>query len=114
MRRFRFQFHLSTAIVMMLVAGALLGLNLRRWPHEEEGLSRIAYIEADMFDSGWPFVAYEHCDFKGKLLGVMGGDVWDEWQYAGLMGDALLALAIIVAAGVLCEWLIRRRSRTPH
>lgn len=112
MGRFRFQFHLSTAVVMMLAAGVLLGLNMQRWPHNVEGLAGIAYDGAELFDNGWPFVARAHCDFKGKLFGVMGGDVWDQWHYAGLASDILVALSIIIAVGVLCEWLVRRRARS--
>ncbi|MCY3017712.1 MAG: hypothetical protein NTW87_01595 [Planctomycetota bacterium] len=100
---------------MTLVAGALVGMSLHRWPNNVAEVTGIYWWGgAENFANGWPFRAYWHWGKSVDLLdGVVSGE-WSEWDYTALAGNVLVALAIIVACGVVCEWRIRRRSRTPR
>jgi len=124
--RFRLQCGLWTAVVVMLVAGGMLGINMRRYhpPIHYHAVRGPFLICVDSFATGWPFPAYgfrTKPDWVEKFMRWRGqvpaGDEV-EWHWFGLSGDVLVALAIIIPAGVLCEWLVRRRgaslrNRTP-
>ncbi len=108
-RRRWFQFHLSTAIVLMFVAAGLLWINVRIDPAT---IVHLPYIPPDSNVTfspplgvadcrGWPWYFHMKPD-------VMS---WYEWHYGPLLGDAAVVLAILVAVAFLCEWRIRRRER---
>ena len=103
-----FQFHLSTAIVLMFVAGGILWANLQE---------RIVYefyadlIFCEVHGRGLPLCFQrltsqtEGSDEVTHLYGTMS------WRYDGLAVDLVLALVVLLAVGSICEWLIRRRER---
>lgn len=64
--RRRFQLHLSTCILVMIVAGVLLGLNLQRNPHWGRNESGIRIL--DTYDMGWPFYFYGNYYLGEELL----------------------------------------------
>ena len=85
----RLQFHLSTAVVLMFVAGGLLGLNLAE--HN---------IPAAPIEQGRPNPCYFHF-----------GKTHFYWDYRNLKLDAFTALAILFATAFLCEWLLRKEYK---
>ena len=108
-RRKRFQIHLSTAIVMMFVAGGLQLLNfvpshgrLVMYVGDIEGeyTERQARVENAVW-YGFPFVAY------------VAWPNWDIRCYSGKTNMALnlfSAIAILYSVWYACEWRIRRRA----
>ncbi len=85
-----FQFHLSTAIVLMFVAAGLLWMNLN--PRRDMHHADVGYL-------GWP-VWFHVRDLNNALFH------W--WR---LIANLLLNVMLLVALGVVCEWRIRRRER---
>jgi len=85
-RRF-FQFHLSTAIIVMVVAAILLWFNLRKY----EFRGNPVY--------GWPFPA---AFFTRNGMLVYESDT--------LLLDILIAIGILVGIGLVSELVARRRA----
>jgi len=133
-RRARFQIHLSTAIVLMFVAGGLIWANVtgRRVEKIGSGLVKYKGLDEEMTESefrisqldywvgervverGWPFDAMQFrsfgsIDHNGNMRHspeVLPG----EWRTGPIIYNALVALAILFAVWFLCEWLICRRA----
>ena len=92
-----FQIHLSTAVVLMVVAGGLVWANV--------ALKSIYGI----YDSyGWPFDAfYARSNRSGGYFGIQ-----IEGLHAGpALGNLIVTLAILTAVAVGCEWWVRRRGK---
>src|SRR5690348_13672742 len=107
-RRF-FQIHLSTAAVLMLVAGVLVWANMRHQLWELAPLgpqSSVVTYEV----CGWPF----ECGLLLPSFSAAGQqyDAHSEWVFAQAVYNALIALAILASVCVACEWLIRRGQMT--
>lgn len=109
MKRPWFQFHLSTAIILMFVAAGLLWLNLNppggeRWlPGFYVGLLEPGYWSVAR---GWPYTCWN-----------MYGNERDShvtWYYGHLTVDVVIAAGILVFVAVVCEWRIRRNQRTTN
>ncbi len=99
--RKRFQIHLSTAIVMMFVAGGIIWANaLQSDGSSPEGAYR-------RYTYGWPLEFY-HRQFYGDILLEATWGVY--YPYARIIIDLVVALAILFSTHFLCEWLIRRRA----
>ena len=96
-RRPWFQFHLSTAVVLMFVAGGLMWANMTK---------SVVMLSRPAESFGWPvpFLIYR--------VG-MKGDVYQDWYHACFVLDALLALCILLLCALSCEYLLRRRERRP-
>jgi hypothetical protein len=98
----RVQIHLSTAIVMMFVAGGLIWVNTRI-THTEEitaweaPYGAVASVRSN--DQGWPL------SFRQPHEGA-----YSNWFYNSLVIDALVAISVFFAVWLPCEWLIRRRA----
>ena len=98
-----FQFHLSTAIVLMFVAGGLLWLNMRpptQWL-EKDGLNQQLVC---CRGSGWPVAKTAYYG------GVPPPKNWEkEVQVnAGVIcANAFLAGLMLLLTGMVCEWLLR-------
>jgi hypothetical protein len=136
-KRARFQFHLSTALITMLVAGVLLGLNMRGVPcghcHQILAIPADDVFRACTFQShGWPWPCYTHSVrlprptenanvlILGDLYQFPDGKqvpinppVCHAISNVGLSCQALLldigvALAMLSAIVCICEWRIRR------
>ena len=107
-QRRRFQIHLSTAMVMMFVAGVLM------WPILEFPERTTDVYGNDNFSYGWPLLAmttWKHRNFDGwepKYLPSNRGD--SEISYVVITVDALVAFAILFVVWFLCEWQIRRHA----
>ena len=119
MKRRWFQIHLSTAVVLMFVAGGLMWANLRARKVEWDG-SNIGYVatRSPAFDYGWPQVILnDHYEWKTPFD---RSDLTDEtykvqwWRYDNLAINIATALALFCATAFMCEWSIRRReARAP-
>lgn len=137
--RHRFQIHLSTAIVLMFVAGGIIWTNVYRRHVETIGLafqtgspsSVVCITESEFWKSpevdswrgdrvyghGWPFDAAQLV--KGRLLISKGTNISvnspDEqsiivWHTRAMWADSVIALLILFAVWSVCERLIRRRA----
>jgi len=93
-RRF-WQIHLSTAVVLMFVAGGLLWLNL---PMRKQG--------SDNSDQGWPCVwrILNWCERCGK----QHSSVYVE----RIPINVISGIAVAIATASICESLIRRRKQS--
>ncbi|HLX62573.1 MAG TPA: hypothetical protein VKX17_14950 [Planctomycetota bacterium] len=101
-RRARFQIHLSTAIVLMFVAGGLIWLNvLERSAGMFLSGPHIIFAK----DCGWPCFAWtkviEYFPLQSRVCRP---------SYIGICINLVVALAILFAVYFLCESLIRRRA----
>ena len=127
-----FRFHLSTCIVLMFVAGALLGLNLER--QHMRGRTSDGFVESTSCDLGWPFYFYSNCrlagNFTGRGLNPIEQSHWTrlwtdlvarelpfnmETELYGpgvrpreLVVNMICWFAILAAMGFLLEWRVRR------
>jgi hypothetical protein len=117
------QFHLSTAVVLMFVAGGLLWLNM----HENgvvvvdgQGQQSGLGIGFECRTYGWPLTAYRG---QSGRLSPFGGvsskatshyPILQGYYYGrGLGTDAAVAFAVLLATGILCEFIVSRRDRRP-
>lgn len=115
-----FQYHLSTAIVVMFVASGVLWLNVRldNWPYQLGGR-----LVGESLGRGWPLMAIRHQGgyHHYKEITVNGQKQWQEWNELmpnaeielcpnGIIIDAVVAFAILGIIGYFCEWLIRRKA----
>ena len=90
----RLHFHLSTALLAMLVTAGILLLNLT------------AKIERDWHIYGWPFrVAATYS--PTTLSGEQPSDYVD---WGGIIIDGAIACGIVATVTMLCEYFIRRRE----
>ena len=120
-RRPWFQIHLSTAIVLMFVAGGLLWANLNAHPKSYVSgyeISEDSYdpVITKIWIRGWPFPCFT---FKTSIS--TGNTIVLEiptpqghyipWKVAA---DICIAFALLAASAFVCEWRIRRReARAP-
>ena len=113
-----FQYHLSTAIVLMFVAGGLMWANVREskllayfldsefeWDRSRSDYAQIEYLVGF---HGWPSFCAEsvYFDRRGEIF------VENVLNLPCLALNTLTALAILAAAAVACEWriIIRRKK----
>ena len=107
-RHKRFQIHLSTAIVLMFTAGALMWLNTR--PHQwKVVLDNTLYYNDSFSTCGWPFSSavtlfqdYRVMRNAPKAIFSVG--------FFSLAFDLAVAILILSIVYFACEWLIRRRT----
>ena len=132
-RRPWLQVHLSTCVILMFVAGALLWANATERTHttlwlpgqcqitsQEIALARnseyFAYIEHTWTEQGWPWNL--RTERQVATHQFKWGDEFPRHRYAypiwdleSIPLDALVALGILAAVAVACEAWIRRRAR---
>jgi hypothetical protein len=115
-RRKRFQIHLSTAVVMMLVAAVLVWANMtERYLHNPP---------TNLFQSkfvlyGWPLdaVAKFQGDMKGPILEELDSESSDLLRGRPMIAilnvliDAAVGFSIILAAWWVAERIIRHPTR---
>ncbi|MCY3021414.1 MAG: hypothetical protein NTW87_20560 [Planctomycetota bacterium] len=133
-RRPWFQFHLSTAIVLMFVAAGLLWLNIRVHTTIAAGKQMWDDRECAVVRT-WPSLGWPRSVVIGTMTVYLGApdretlrnradqsvaEFWrSQWphdisrQWKWLAADFAVALAILAAVGFVCEWRIRRRARHP-
>ncbi|HLX59653.1 MAG TPA: hypothetical protein VKX17_00085 [Planctomycetota bacterium] len=122
-RRWRFQIHLSTAIVMMFVAGGLIWANTRvhRDPCPDDSEGDRAFMEWIATGAnparGWPFTIARASPIhttqsveNGVLMPPVSKQAPPVWFWGDLVTDVVIALGILVGVWLLCERLIRRRA----
>jgi hypothetical protein len=129
-RRKRFQIHLSTAIVMMFVAGGLMWANsiLSKLSFTLKGDSTATEcirgiikenpaspMRIENVGRGYPFfISYEVqlYDVTGErtISSVESRNVVSEEFITAAAIDSTIALCVVVAVWFICEWLIRRRA----
>jgi hypothetical protein len=126
--RRRFQFHLATAIILTLVAGAWIGLSVRSETDFSggpiilpgtEGLAKTTCeplrVVRRSFGLPYPFliVLYHVPDsFCSLGLSPVGTYPHQGWRIepAALALDLIGLLVLLVFTGVVSEWFLRRRS----
>ncbi len=96
-KRGLFQIHLSTAIVLMFVAGGLLWANFIP-RHDGTGLVK-----------GWPYPVLYDCG--GRALTFR--HFWGGSSVTYAIMNSLEGVAILIASYCLCESAIRRLERRP-
>jgi hypothetical protein len=96
-RRF-LQFHLSTAVIMMLLAGGLMWSNTRKRTLETFVLNLRGHPVAHEYGRGWP-LAYHRWEFEK-----------DESSQTNLILDGVFCVGVLLAAGIAVEYFIRRRE----
>ena len=121
-----FQIHLSTAIVMMFVAGSLIWANVRHEVRFVEGEGSIVYELMKFHNYGWPFswhtaveqtLAIGVVEKNGEVY-VAQGDLsatnpnfyWQTINWVGLTLDVFIGLVIIIIVMLGCERYIRYRE----
>jgi hypothetical protein len=132
MTRKWFQIHLSTAMVLMFLAGGLLWLNLRdsrelgSMISSEKYQGQDVYQQAVEYKFGWPFTIHEGLRPLQPRAHQRGDQVfiWNEpeldllepasfdghWVWKGLALNALFTLALLAAIALLIESIFRRRE----
>ncbi|HLX59649.1 MAG TPA: hypothetical protein VKX17_00065 [Planctomycetota bacterium] len=112
-RRWRFQIHLSTAIVLMFVAGGLIWANVTvtESNYTSEGFKEGRWNKAEVYDRmyGWPDQFWQETLERGAN-GEYVPVVPVRYRRRIIVRNALVALAILFVVWFLCEWLIRRRA----
>jgi hypothetical protein len=137
-----FQYHLSTAIVLMFVTGGLMWPNLQQQVQAEVFVSGPASYQVIRTESfGWPFRF--RCDFRqlGTITAAEADDVFRGGTFSAANGERLqvvethiymyssgwlipigggaflvdmaLALGTLALIAIMLEWHIRRRERRP-
>ncbi len=103
----RFQIHLSTAIVMMFVAGGLMWANTRINNVRPDYWAAPSLPSNRIYSYGWPQNA------EAVHVHIAGGETIIKerrWAEMGCVLNGAAALFILFAVWFLCEWLIRRRA----
>ena len=105
-KRALFQFHLSTAVVLMFAAGGIM------WSNTRVTLIELGVGDDDCYRGvyGWPLNAAETYTTTpwDRPETVIKFDI--EWLPSGIAMNALTALGMLAALAIGCEWQIRRRK----
>jgi hypothetical protein len=114
-RRAWCQIHLSTAVVLMFVAGGILYANLRLTRIEEEyEYEGPKFGWAELY--GWPQIVYFRVPIYAgsrvwKQVGVREGLVAGAWKFICL--NVLIGSVILATCAITIEFVVRRREATP-
>jgi hypothetical protein len=133
-----FQFHLSTAIVLMFVAGGLIWANVTEQCVGTEGLTwekQVRRLEEHLlYGVGWPwtFLGFTRkrvvppeepqgvCRLPSEQAWLDEAKAWgngdyrDGWlRWDALALDFAVTVMILATVACVCEWLIRRREHMP-
>jgi len=110
-KRSWFQIHLSTAVVLMVVAGVLLWANVVDVSFDNVRVFRpYEHVEG----IGWPLPLYT--DPAGDVYWSGPPEYYEQimlrnWEYSNILINLFTALAILTAVAVGCEGWVRRRAR---
>ena len=97
-RRF-WQIHLSTAIVLMFVAGGLIWINVQAINEDSE----IQIFE----NRGWPFWVYCHIYINTDAREKLDARIWSA---AHVVFNVLICSVILFATAIFIEYVIHRRE----
>ena len=111
-----FQVHLSTAIVLTIVAGLILYANVTARQNEDRVLvvtpstiEMLVTYESEVSGIrcfGWPWITVEQVK-----LNQPKGWTYSGIRYDGLMKSSAIAILILIVTGFFSEWwIIRRRE----
>jgi hypothetical protein len=103
-RRF-WQIHLSTAIVLMLVAGGLTGINVEK----RQTLVQGEFVQRHMEFAGWPLPDRTFSEWDRNTIYI--GHVKTIHQPQNVVMNILIALVVLGVLAVNLEYFIRRRER---
>ena len=108
-RRAWFQLHLSTCVVMMVVAGGAIWINIVPYPlgyMQSANLPPLDYPVPGMaVQRGWPSTYYQQASDPTRS---------GQWDWVNLALDAFTGIAVIITATIPYEYLLRRRARKPQ
>ncbi len=116
-RRAWFQVHLSTAIVVMFVAGGLIGANITPHRSVNELPNRSDYSRQEVYaiapmkwptneiSYGWPLTAYET-----GVASPVGGGHYRIWKWLSMTINIAICLVTLATFAIAAEWLLRRRE----
>jgi hypothetical protein len=109
MKRRWFQIHLSTAIVMMFVAGGLLWINLKEPSDEPVFEKDVNYV---IHGRGWPLPTCRIVVVAGESprKAFLSAQRHGNEHESILLIDAAIALTIVWMTGMGLESIIRRRE----
>ncbi len=108
-----FQFHLSTALVCMIVAGGLMAVNFKTRAHYTAPLyatfgDPVPFLIGD--ECGWPFVFRTRCTGKWReFKQYVGESVEPVWETTNLTYDVGIAALIILSTAIALESFIHYR-----
>jgi len=112
-RRRWFQIHLSTAIVLMFVAGALMLKNFQTQfgkfimlgkgspPYTNLPPNHMIHHTTNTMTQGFPAIFREYY--------VVGGIQYSDWRLPGMAVDLLFVLSLACSITFALEWRIRGR-----
>ena len=116
------QIHLSTAVLMLLLGGGLLGLNLVEGISHSDELDDLVNVKAQY---GWPLVAnivfYQisrremhalklRADFAQLPRSDHPPTTKSFWNRTAIAIDFMTLFASCIVVGFISEWFIRRRE----
>jgi hypothetical protein len=118
-----FQLHLSTVVVLTLVAGTIVGLNMVKVPLAMKPIDALFWYSCA--DSSWTHPCVEISDLRDGLSEFSGSCYgWpfialvnnrDRSEYLldrnGMIADFILGALTLVFVGCPCEYFIRRRTK---
>lgn len=99
----RFQFHLSTAIVLMFVAGFVLSANMSEHKLKVIKIGRSGW--KDYFEYGWPFPLLNSTQEYGIEVRYPAQGAFD---IRGIILNFQTLLLLLFVVWLLCEWVIPR------
>ncbi|MCK6470761.1 MAG: hypothetical protein L6R28_03345 [Planctomycetes bacterium] len=116
--RRRFQLHLSTCIIVMVVAGVLVWANA---VPRKVGEDTCDGMRGNFMERGWPWSFHERTEmieaFRAKIHAWVPADSIESYQHpdwafspTNALADFFLSLTILAAVTAACEWWIRRRA----
>ena len=102
-RRKRFQFHLSTAIVVMTVIGALSYVSMAAIQNSPSILANDEFRYRSYYEVGWPIPSHT-AQWDGNGIHVI--DLW----LPAMLGNLAVNGGLVILAAIASEWLIRRKA----
>jgi hypothetical protein len=111
MTRPRLQLHLSTLLIVALLAAGAVWVNVREQDTGDEGCliddSVVSTCDLQpIYCMGWPF-SFE------TWYAVRPSNDHDEWGWPSLALNVAVCLALLAVATVAIEWATRRMKRKP-
>jgi hypothetical protein len=125
------QIHLSTAIVVTIAAGGILGLNMK--PPAEDRVSLIMHDDMVNLKSlafckkdrsfGWPctvmsqsivaddphYKLIESYKHRAEEILRVSDTAAGKWNWPSVVFDVLIAVGLLAVVAFACEWYVRRR-----
>ena len=101
------QFHLSTAMVLVFLCAGISGVNF-----QERALISSTIQYPDIITGyGWPFVAIEIINISNSGSPLRPIHVSSKrWIFTGIILDCMACISVLVSFGIILEWVIRRRE----